>query len=343
MPIFVIGIFALGLIIGISVIKENNANIINETSSKGKILYVGGSGPNNYTSIQDAINDANDGDTIFVYSGIYYENVVINKSITLVGEDKETTIIDGGYAGDVVRIVCEKVNISGFKIRCGNSGITASTNNNKICDCDVNNNRFEGIWFSFSHYNSIYDCEVCNNGGGIWLDYSNNNLIYNCDINNNGGKGIAVGCHASYNEIYNCNISNNSLEIANSCGTIINSCNFKNSGILIKGSSSFYMIHNISNNMVNGKPLLYYKNGNNIVLDGIEAGQIILANCNNFSVTNFSVSNTVSGIEILYCNNISICNCSLSNNEKGVFYWNSYNNKICNCNISNNGEGILII
>ena len=62
----------------------------------GNTLYVGGSGPNNYTSIQDAIDNASDGDTIYVYSGIYYENVVINKRINLIGEDRNGTIIDGG-------------------------------------------------------------------------------------------------------------------------------------------------------------------------------------------------------------------------------------------------------
>jgi len=44
-------------------------------TTTGSTLYVGGSGPNNYTSIQDAINDASDGDTIYVYddSSPYHE------------------------------------------------------------------------------------------------------------------------------------------------------------------------------------------------------------------------------------------------------------------------------
>ena len=56
---------------------------------------MGGSGPNNYTKIQDAIDNASDGDTVFVYDGTYYENIIINKSINLTGENKDTTIIDG--------------------------------------------------------------------------------------------------------------------------------------------------------------------------------------------------------------------------------------------------------
>ena len=49
---------------------------------RGNVLYVGGSGPGNYTKIQDAVDDASDGDTVFVYSGIYYETIFLtNKSI----------------------------------------------------------------------------------------------------------------------------------------------------------------------------------------------------------------------------------------------------------------------
>ena len=61
----------------------------------GKTLYVGGSGAGNYTTIQSAIDDANSGDTVFVYSGIYFENVIVNKTISLTGEDRNSTIIDG--------------------------------------------------------------------------------------------------------------------------------------------------------------------------------------------------------------------------------------------------------
>jgi pectin methylesterase-like acyl-CoA thioesterase len=62
------------------------------------IIYVDG-GEADFTTIQDAIDTANEGDTIYVEKGIYCENIIINKSLILIGEDKEYTIIDGMYTG----------------------------------------------------------------------------------------------------------------------------------------------------------------------------------------------------------------------------------------------------
>ena len=85
-------------------ISANNIESTFRQSSNGNILYVGGSGEGNYTKIQDAIDDACDGDTVFVFddSSPYYGNVVVNKSINLIGEDKNTTVIDGSGVGGVV-------------------------------------------------------------------------------------------------------------------------------------------------------------------------------------------------------------------------------------------------
>jgi len=63
-----------------------------------------------YATIQEAVNanETLDRHSIFVDAGIYYENIVVNKSIRLVGEDKETTIINGNDTGNVVYITSEK-------------------------------------------------------------------------------------------------------------------------------------------------------------------------------------------------------------------------------------------
>ncbi|GAH88219.1 unnamed protein product, partial [marine sediment metagenome] len=100
--------------------------------SSGNIFYVGGNGTGNYSKIQDAIDNASDEDIVFVYddSSPYIENVVIDKPIKLIGENKNTTVIDGGGWGHVVSISADFVNINGFTIQ--NSGYNGHDSGVKI-------------------------------------------------------------------------------------------------------------------------------------------------------------------------------------------------------------------
>jgi parallel beta-helix repeat protein len=85
---------------------------IGTASNNEAILFVGGNGPDNFTSIQTAINYASPGDTIFVYddSAPYHENIIVNKTLTIIGENKVTTIVDGD------RQYCFFINASNVKI-----------------------------------------------------------------------------------------------------------------------------------------------------------------------------------------------------------------------------------
>ncbi len=153
--------------------------------SGSKTLYVGGTGPNNYTSIQDAIDDAYPGDTIFVYSGIYRENIDIGfkKDIKVIGENKYTTIIDGGGNGSVIRLShyspCPTINVTveGFTIRNGSYGILCDGNHNIIRNCIIYDNEV-GIYCRGEH-NVITQCNVQNNGYGIKMAASSNHIYHN--------------------------------------------------------------------------------------------------------------------------------------------------------------------
>lgn len=117
----IICVFVCMLVI-LSTIVPISATVSEKTSQSlatGNFLYVGGSGPNNYTRIQDAINDAATGDTIFVYdeSSPYWENLYVTKSITLNGEDRNTTIINGKNRGETILIKGDSVTIKGFTIQ----------------------------------------------------------------------------------------------------------------------------------------------------------------------------------------------------------------------------------
>jgi len=62
--------------------------------------------PDDYPTIQLAIDAANDGMTVLVRSGPYEENIVVDKSLSLIGEKKETTIVRGhsGYPHNVLYV-----------------------------------------------------------------------------------------------------------------------------------------------------------------------------------------------------------------------------------------------
>ncbi|TET90150.1 MAG: hypothetical protein E3J35_07980 [Methanomassiliicoccales archaeon] len=111
----------------------------------GTTLYVGGTGGNNYTTIQEAINAAVDGDTVFVYddSAPYMESLVISKTINLTGENRDTTIISGSgnYA---VSVSADWVNFTGFTVRDAAYSISVYGSNSNISGNHISS-RFYGM------------------------------------------------------------------------------------------------------------------------------------------------------------------------------------------------------
>ena len=131
--------------------------------------------PDDYLSIQDAINSAVDGDTIHVKKGVYVENPVVNKSVSLVGEDRDATVIDV-TAG--LKVQSNHVNITCLTIYDGYNGITVSSNSCKISGNKISDSQV-GIAL-LSAYDNVVDENTFQSIGlsaAIQLSYSNNNLI----------------------------------------------------------------------------------------------------------------------------------------------------------------------
>ena len=130
-------------------------------TSRETWLYVGGGGPGNYTTIQVAVEAATDGDTVFVYddSSPYHEQVVINHSINLLGEQRQTTVLNAttGYPGPyspLIRIQVDNVTISGFTLLpiSNGFGIEIYTNNNHITDLSFERSGY-GIFIASGNIN----------------------------------------------------------------------------------------------------------------------------------------------------------------------------------------------
>ena len=181
------------LFIGAGFVPSISSEI--SSSYAGDTLYVGGSGAGNYTSIQIAIYAANSGDTVFVYNGTYYEHISINKQIYLIGENRDTTIIDGYERGNVLMIFSNNCIIKGFSIQNGHIGIYIEKSSNNIISGNLISNNYRGIYIA-----------------GTWTEpfkryYSKNNTISNNVISSNRGSNILIVLSPQTN-IYLNNITN---------------------------------------------------------------------------------------------------------------------------------------
>jgi parallel beta-helix repeat protein len=244
-------VLAVGLIlllIGTSVIPVTARDIEKSSlpTSRGNWLYVGGLGPGNYTRIQDAIDNASYNDTIFVYNGTYRENIFINITINLIGEDKNRTILDGDAKHDVIYIgfPADYVNITGFTIQnSGNfssggayfdAGIEIHSDYNTIQNNIISNHPLFGIqlWASKGNnisYNSITRCER----SGIDFFAGPSNII-------------------SHNIIYSNYVGIETRDSSNTTENILSYNTFvgNQKGLAMKDSGSWIFCNNFLNNTI---------------------------------------------------------------------------------------------
>jgi len=247
--IIIISLFVTSVLPGVNSYSPNIVNTIHVDDDSGA----------DFSNIQDAIDAASNGDTIFVYNGIYYENLHIDKNLHLIGEDKTHTIIDGSNDKDVIFISSDCVSISGFTIKNsgksgGDSGIEIHSDYNMILENIIINNTI-GIFLRDSDNNTILENTIFSNRDyGIHLHSSINNLItHNAVFYNRWGIYIY---HSSSHNIIRCNsvCSNNHYGIWTSWSreNIISGNSIDmNKEYGIKLSGSVYSViseNNISNN-----------------------------------------------------------------------------------------------
>ena len=193
-------------------------------SENGKILYVGGNGEGNYTSIQDAINDAKDGYTIYVYPGYYNESIVINKSISLIGivKNGQKPVIDGSGSTETIWVAVNNTSVKNFVIKnvrgsAGpHRGILAARIY-KLRNIHIENNTIFAappIVMS-ANYSTIANNTIIGRGDGILSSGFKNKIIFNNVSNCSKDKfSIAISVAGRYNMVYKNTIHNNSIGIS---------------------------------------------------------------------------------------------------------------------------------
>ena len=151
--------------------------------------------PLNFTTIQAAVDYATSGDTVIVAPGIYQENLIINKSITIVGEDRNTTIIDGSIAQVVISMKTDNVTVQDLTVTKSFHGPN---------DLGISVENAAGV--------SINNVIVTDTTTGIGLRFCTNSVFSNNIITNNTVVGIT--CYFSGRNFFSKNaVYDNSIGI----------------------------------------------------------------------------------------------------------------------------------
>jgi len=188
---------ALVMLILCSLLVSTSLKSSISVSAQTKTLIVDPRGQGTYNTIQEAINAANSSDTVFVYNGTYSENIFIDKSISLIGQGKEITIIDGGQVSNVVSITAGNVTIAGFHIK--NSGISRynsairmeHVSGNLIRD-NILSDSYEGVGLYTSTNNTISNNMVRDNYDGVGITASNYNVVSDNTIILSTSNGVGI-------------------------------------------------------------------------------------------------------------------------------------------------------
>jgi parallel beta-helix repeat protein len=272
--------------------------------------------PDDYESIQEAIDNADDGDTIFVESGTYVETLTVTKSVSLIGEDSVNTVVDGNktYACHVIEVTASNVQITGFTIQ--NSG-------------GVKYYERAGIYVESSNGNNISGNIVTDNyGNGVYLtESSSNNVVSRNNITANFLSGVAIT-----------KLSNNNTVEGNTLTD--NFC-----GISVAYSSNQHIHDNVVGNSGN----------HGINLDDSSSNLIVgntVADCHNFGLHVYRSSsnricenvltNNVKGIRLSSSDNNTVSQNNMTNNEHGIAISASSNNLIFENIVSGNDIGVLL-
>jgi len=209
-------------------------------------ITVNASGGADFTRIQDAINAASNGDKIMVGTGIYNENVDVNKQLLLKGVDTGNgkPVVDAGKKGDAITLSADWITLEGFNATNASSwysGIMINSNHSTVIGNDVSRNN-QGIFLYYSNNNNISANNATSNGAGFFLYSSTNNTLHDNNACNN---------------IYAIYLFSNTYDVPTSNNTIYNNFFNNSNGLgLIGTNNNFWNItSNSGTNIIGGSYL----------------------------------------------------------------------------------------
>jgi len=293
-----------------------------------RTITVNASGGADYTRIYDAVNASNNGYTIVVAAGNYNENVVVNKSINLVGAGAGVTIVNGSIPNNYVfNITTNYVNISGFTIT---STIGSYS---------------KGIYLNRANYANISNNTLWNNNIGIQLEYANNNNLVGNRVLNNDGFGIHLYGSGNNNLTGNTVLNNgwNGIYLDGGNNNLTGNIVKENNGSDIELSASYsscnYINNIITNNIGSGdRPIKYFDKSVNLQNEILS--ELILCSADNSNINNVTIEGSITkqnnGFYVIGTDNSNFSNINSSGNYIGITLRHSNNNALTNNTANSN-------
>ena len=325
--------------------------VLRGTAAQSATIYV----PDNFATIQGAVDAANPGDNIIVRDGTYTENIDVNKDhLTIRSENgADVTIVQAAIAGDhVFEVKSDYLDISGFTIKKATGTWSAGIYLDSASYCEISNNKLwdNGYGIATRTYwpaeNNIITHNICeNNDRGIFISYSSgsNSIIQNECRQNNVGIFVAGGNNTLTSNTVENNTRGLLLYYSNGNNTLTNNIMLGNTyNFNVQGFDLYQYIHNIdSTNTVDGKPI-YYLVGEENKQILVDAGYVAIVNSTNITVNSITLSNNQEGVLLAYSTNSTVQNVNVMHNFYGIRLHRSSNNKIVNNEVTNNDRGIFL-
>lgn len=215
-------------------------------------------------------------------------------------------------------------------------GITLNNvTNAMIVDCIVESHYHGMVIWKTSNSTITNNDASENHDCGFKLGMTSNSVLTN---NTAGGNRWRNGFFVSYCD--NCSIIDNVATDNGAHGIYLHrslNCTVKDNvltgnGFMVHGSFLRYWLHNVSGNMMNGKPLAYVTEQSNVVIDGNQYAEVFLVNCSGVTVRDGVFVDASLGVQILYSSN-----CSLVNNTAAANYETGFDLRYSNsCIVVNN-------
>jgi parallel beta-helix repeat protein len=322
--------------------------------------------PDDYLTIHEAINGAADGDTVFVKNGTYYEHVVVNKTVNLVGEESSATIVDGNGTGRVIDIVSDNVNLTGFTVQRSGSIMfpdsDAAISITGVNGCGISSNIVVDNGCFGIHLLNSNQCTISGNTftRNTWyaIDLttsSNNTVSTNIMLSN---PNIGIGMHtSSQNNLIQGNMITNStygIDVARSSFNTISGnrlANNSETGIWIQDYATNNAVY--GNNVTSGRYTIRIDSqassnalSGNILTDGHTGIQISNARYTeiyNNTIAHHYAGEWDAGIRLDWAGDSRIRSNVITDNWRGILlYTSSPNVVIYRNNITYNDFGVCV-